>query len=76
MLGLNLRAEHFRPRDGVDNTDDLSFTEITASGVFKIGDLSIIPELRFDLASDDAFTKNDEFQNNQVGFLIGAVYSF
>ncbi len=73
---LGLRAEHFRTRNGYFNEEDPSVTALTASGNIKIGNLTIIPEFRADLASSDYFSKDGEARNNQLGVLVGAVYSF
>jgi hypothetical protein len=57
--------------------DDLNVFTPTLTANYSVGDLTIIPELRLDSASEDIFTDND---NDAVGgktaFMLAAVYSF
>ncbi len=76
-FAIGLRAEQFMPKDGDDATDDTSITALTASGNITIGNLTLIPEFRIDLASDDVFPDPDEMPTGSMaGLILAAVYSF
>ena len=80
-FALGLRTEYFSEQDffgaigtGVADSDVIAFT---LSGNASIGDLKLIPELRLDIASDDAFLDGDlEAQDTLGSFLLAAVYAF
>lgn len=81
---LALRAEYFgeTAAEGVDD-DQRSVIALTASGNFKIGNLRIIPEFRFDTGSnfDTAAANRIDFgggidNNAAASFILAAVYSF
>lgn len=60
-----------------DNNGDANVFAITLSGNVMVGPLTLIPELRLDTASDDAFLDQDlEPQKSQSSFVLAAVYSF
>ena len=75
-FGLTLRGEYF------DNKDEVlplptSVFETTLSANFKVGGLTIIPELRLDNAKEEAFVKRDgSTQKSTVTGLVAAVYKF
>jgi hypothetical protein len=75
-FGLTLRGEY------LDNEDEVlglptSLFETTLSANFRIGGLTIIPELRLDNAKEEAFTKRDgTTQKSTVSGLVAAVYKF
>jgi hypothetical protein len=75
-FGLTLRGEY------LDNEDEVlglptSLFETTLSANFRIGGLTIIPELRLDNAKEEAFIKRDgTTQKSTVSGLVAAVYKF
>lgn len=74
---LSFRGEYFgsTAAEG-DTADQPNVIALTASGNFKIGDLRIIPELRFDTGSN-GFTFGDNVSDeNAFAFLLAGVYSF
>lgn len=80
---LSLRAESFKVVD-LESVEGRSLFALTASGNIQLGDLRLIPELRFDSSSDFA-TKYDggiiDFgggveDDSVASFILGAVYSF
>jgi len=75
-LSWGLRLEYMMIKDSIVG-DDLNVFTPTLTANYSVGDLTIIPELRLDSASEDIFTDND---NDAVGgktaFMLAAVYSF
>lgn len=79
-LSVGVRAEYFADSGvGVLTTDE-SVIDLTASLNYKIGNLTIIPEFRIDLYSEeDAIVLDGEdldLGNSLASFLLAAVYSF
>jgi hypothetical protein len=74
-LGFTLRAEYFNDKKNVLGFDANIF-ETTFSTNFKIDNLTIIPEFRFENASRKIYSKQNDFMNNTGNFLIAAVYKF
>ncbi len=76
-FGLGLRAEYFKDDDGVAILADESVFDVTLSANYNIGNLTIIPEFRVDLTSEDMFM-DDELapQSSLASFLVAAVYAF
>jgi hypothetical protein len=80
-LSFGLRGEYFVETSdfgaigsGVENSSILAAT-LTAK--IKIGDLTIIPELRLDSSSDDFFADKDlKTQKSLSSFVLAAVYTF
>lgn len=68
-FALGLRAEYFAVTNyhlgifGLDNNGDGNVIEFTLSGNYKVGGLTIIPEIRIDQTSEDSFYKKDDVQN-------------
>lgn len=76
-FGLTLRTEYFNDKKSVASTISSKVFETTLSANFKVNNLTIIPELRFDNASDNIFTKgNGDITKNTATALLAAVYSF
>lgn len=81
-LALGLRAEYFKEKDGEfgaigTGMEESSVFATTLTANYKVGDLTIIPEIRLDSASDDFFLNNDDKPNSSLGsFVLAAVYSF
>ena len=76
---LSLRGEYYTDTavDG-DDSNQPSVLALTASGNLTIGDLRIIPEVRFDTGSN-GFTFNDseiEDDDTAIAFILAAVYAF
>jgi len=82
---LGLRAEYFGETafgagaiGAYDGAGDASVVAFTLSGNYTVGNLTFIPELRFDNGSED-FTfvdKSLEESSSLISFLLAAVYSF
>ena len=65
--------------DGVDESvmEDLNVFTPTLTARYSVGDLTIIPELRLDSASEDIFTDGDgEATGGLTAFNLAAVYTF
>jgi hypothetical protein len=65
--------------DGIDGfpLEDLSVFTPTLTARYSVGDLTIIPELRLDSASEDVFSDNDgEAAGGLTAFNLAAVYTF
>ena len=79
-FALGLRAEYFSVKEGSSYSaigGDESVTAFTLSGNYKVGGFAIIPELRLDSASDDAFVDSDMAPAKSASqFLLAVVYGF
>lgn len=88
-FGLALRGEYFSEKvpEAIGDTDlnGRSVTAFTATGNFSIGDLRIMPELRFDSGGDFQgtysggiidFGSEDIDDSSVASFILAAVYSF
>ncbi len=84
-FAIGLRGEYFATMEGFGNVagigadadGDANVFAITLTGNAKVGDLTIIPELRLDSASEEVFLNGDlEFNESLASFLLAAVYSF
>lgn len=76
-FALGVRAEYFGFH--VDGFDDQTVLAATLSANYKVGDLTIIPEIRLDSWADDLpeYIDNDGAPTNSLSsFLLAAVYSF
>jgi len=82
MFGFTLRAEYFDDRktsplitSGTAVANKIFATTVSAN--FRIDNLTIIPELRFDSAKGNVFAKSDGSPTSSTGtFLLAAVYKF
>lgn len=75
-FGLTLRTEYFSDKKNVVGLGSKVF-ENTLSANFKIGNLTIIPELRMDNASENIFRKNNnDATKSTATAILAAVYSF
>jgi hypothetical protein len=71
-FGLGLRAESFKSK-----TLDTSVTAFTLSANLKSGSLTLIPEIRLDSASEQAFlTSNGNATKSASQFAVAMVYGF
>jgi len=82
-FGITLRGEYFSDEGDKNGAGEslLGFNSsifaTTLSFNIKVGALTIIPELRFDNASDNLFTKSDGAGTKSTATaLLGATYSF
>ncbi|GGG10022.1 hypothetical protein GCM10011344_08330 [Dokdonia pacifica] len=74
-LALGLRAEYFGFHE--EDIDDETVFAATLSANYKIGDLTIIPEVRLDTWSEEVYVDNDlNPTDNLASFLVAAVYKF
>lgn len=82
-FALGLRAEYFGVKNSyiepfaLDDDGDGNVIELTLSGNYKVGALTIIPELRIDKTSDDSFLNGDDEAKDLLPTLnLAAVYKF
>ncbi|MBK5277526.1 MAG: outer membrane beta-barrel protein, partial [Bacteroidia bacterium] len=83
-FALGLRAEYFQTSKyylngviGLDAEGTGSVTAFTLSGNYTTGGLTLIPELRFDSASEDSFADKDyQASKSLATFNLAAVYKF
>jgi hypothetical protein len=82
-LGITLRGEYFNNDDGVLNFNSAFMSTAstiivpTLSFNFKVNNLTIIPEFRFDTASEEIFLKEDGAGTKSSGaFILAAHYRF
>ena len=77
-FALGLRGEYFDDANGLAyGVDDLSFMEYTLSANLTQGNLTFVPELRIDVASDDFFVDADGAATGiSPTFILGAYYAF
>ena len=82
---IGLRGEYFGEANGgagaigaYDAEGDASVLALTLSANYTVGNLTIIPELRLDSASEDATFLNSSLDpsSSLSSFLLAAVYSF
>lgn len=78
-FALGLRGEYFS-NEGIEVgeiADGERVIDLTFSANYKVGYLTIIPEFRMDLASNDAFMNSElTRQKSLSSFLLAAVYTF
>jgi Putative beta-barrel porin-2, OmpL-like. bbp2 len=75
-LGFTLRTEYFDDKKNVLGFN-ASIFETTFSTNFKVADLTIIPEFRFENANRQLYSKSDGTSLKSTGnFLLAAVYKF
>jgi hypothetical protein len=82
-FGLTLRGEYFSDKHNIKIADvdgigsGLNVFDLTLSALFKVGNLTIIPELRLDDASKNFFYKSDATTTKStVSALLAVVYHF
>jgi hypothetical protein len=82
-FALGLRGEYFKVTNGyigpfgLDDEGDGNVIDLTLSGNIKTGALTIIPEVRVDMTSEDSFlTKDNEVKDMIPSFTLAAVYKF
>lgn len=76
-FGITLRGEYFHNEKEVVAAPPTNIFDITLSPNFKVGNLTIIPELRLDAGKDAIFEKNDgTFTKTTVTGILAANYHF
>jgi hypothetical protein len=76
-FGITLRGEYFDNKDAVSAAPATSLFNLTLSPNFKIGNLTIIPELRFESAKDEIFfDKDGAGTKSTFTGLLAATYHF
>lgn len=79
-VAIGLRYEYFIDGNGVvlgAPVEDASVNAITLSGNIYAGPITLIPEFRIDMASEEIFSNNDGMTATQASqILIAAVYAF
>lgn len=76
-FGLTLRGEYFDNKKAIVSAPEASIFATTLSANFRISNLTIIPELRLDNASEKIFEKHDgTFTKSSPVGLLAAVYKF
>ncbi|MEO8861613.1 MAG: outer membrane beta-barrel protein [Ginsengibacter sp.] len=76
-FGITLRAEYFDNKKAVVSAPATSIFDITLSPNFRVGNLTIIPELRLDAGKDLIFEKSDDTPTKTtVTGLLAATYHF
>ena len=83
---IGIRGEYFSDEGigaidmNTEDSENVNVFDVTLSANFKVGNLTIIPEVRLDAFSQDIVMPDLEnptdMQNNLASFLIAAVYSF
>jgi hypothetical protein len=77
VFGITLRAEYFDNKKAVVSAPATSIFDVTLSPNYKVGNLTIIPELRLDAGKDMIFEKSDGTgTKSTVTFLLAATYHF
>ena len=79
-LALAYRMEYFDAKDAAPSLGTLTGSSVFANTLslnYKVGNMTIIPELRYDAASEDIFLDNDAMPKGGSFYgLIAATYSF
>ena len=83
-VALGLRGEYFGENNGgygiigaYDIDASASIIDLTLSGNINIGNLTLIPEVRLDSASEDVFLDGDgKATSSLVSFILAGVYGF
>lgn len=77
VFGITLRAEYFDNKKAVVSAPATSILDFTLSPNFRVGNLTIIPELRLDNGKDQIFQKNDgTLTKTTFTGLLAATYHF
>ncbi|XLS28119.1 porin [Flavobacteriaceae bacterium M23B6Z8] len=78
-FAIGLRAEYFKELEdgGPVYGADVSTVDVTLTGSYTVGDLTIKPELRLDSVSEDVFLDSDlDPTDNLASFVLAAIYTF
>ncbi len=73
----SLRAEYFDDENGYRTGVVQKWKEVTATLNFAVdGNLSILPEVRYDLSDQNSFVDGAEVKDSQLGGMLKAIYKF
>jgi hypothetical protein len=77
-FGVTLRGEYFDNKKAVVSAPDAGIFDLTLSPNFRVGNLTIIPELRLDSGSKNIFEKSDgtALTKSSLTALLAATYHF
>ncbi|MCV9933396.1 porin [Flavobacterium sp. LS1R47] len=79
-LGLAYRVEYLDAKDAAASLGEVAGSSVFANTVslnYKVGNMTIIPEIRLDSASEDVFLDSNSLPTGKMVFaLVGATYSF
>lgn len=76
-FGITLRAEYFDNKKAIVAAPATSIFDVTLSPNFRVGNLTIIPELRLDAGKDEIFAKSDGTgTKTTVTGILAATYHF
>jgi len=76
-FGITLRGEYFNNKKQIVTAPATNIFDLTLSPNFKVGNLTIIPELRFETAKDNVYVKNDGSPTKSaVSGILAATYHF
>ena len=77
-FGITLRGEYFDNKKAVVSAPASSIFDLTLSPNFRVGNLTIIPELRLDAGKDEIFLKSDGVTGTKttVTGILAATYHF
>jgi hypothetical protein len=76
-FGITLRAEYFDNKKAIVAVPGTSIIDVTLSPNFRVGNLTIIPELRLDAGKDEIFEKSDGTgTKTTVTGILAATYHF
>jgi len=76
-FGITLRGEYFDNEKGITAAPATNIFDVTLSPNFKVGNLTIIPELRLDNGKTAIFEKNDgTLTKSTVTGILAATYHF
>ncbi|TKK67420.1 porin [Ilyomonas limi] len=76
-FGITLRGEYFDNQKQVASAPATSIFDVTLSPNFKIGNLTIIPELRLDAAKEEVFVQHDGSPaKTTLSGILAATYHF
>ena len=75
------RLEYFRDDTGLilgipETIGSGDVVDVTISGNYSIGSLTLIPEFRIDIASEDVFPDDADLGSSLSSFVLAAVYAF
>lgn len=79
---LGVRAENFMESNyylgttAFDKDGNTSVTDLTLSANYTIGDLTLIPEFRIDLAGEETWLADGKGSKSLANILLAAVYAF
>ena len=77
IFGIILRGEYFDNKKAVSSAPATGIFDLTLSPNIKIGNLTIIPEIRFESAKDEIFLDNDgNGSKSTFSGIVAATYHF